>query len=99
MSKSYFEMIDVVNEAKTEREHDHAESRLSGWIECVEFFGKEWSGIDADRHTMRKYGDRPMCCGVLLDWMPNVEVSRPDPLLAKVRSTAGLAGTPTEDTK
>ena len=70
MSKSYLNMVDAVNEAKTERDHAHAEARLSGWIECADYFGLNWSGIAADRHTETKYGDRPMCCGVLLDWTP-----------------------------
>jgi hypothetical protein len=28
--------------------------------------GVKWSGAEADRYTMEKHGDRPMCCGVLL---------------------------------
>ena len=63
-------MIDAVNEATTERDHAYAEARLSGYIECIEYFGLSWIGIAADNHTMNKYGDRPMCCGILLDWKP-----------------------------
>ena len=72
MMKSYLQMIDAVNEAKSAHERGHAEARLSGWIECADFCGLEWSGIAADLYTMTKYGaDRPMCCGVLMDWVPN----------------------------
>ncbi len=66
MSK-HTELIDAVNDAKTQYERDIAEARLAGWREGVE----HWSGIFADIHTMEKHGrDRPMCCGVLLDWQP-----------------------------
>lgn len=78
MHKSYYQMVDAVNEATTERDHAYAEARLSGWIECAEYHRLHWSGISADQYTEHKYGDRPMCCGVLLDWMPNVQDQRGD---------------------
>jgi hypothetical protein len=59
------ELIDAVNDAKTLVAHNDAESRLGYWRER-----NFWSGIEADVHTMNRFGDRPMCCGVLLDWMP-----------------------------
>ncbi len=64
-------MIDAVNEAKTYDQHRYAENCLSGWRKCMFHLGLEWSGTDDDIYTMAKYGkDRPMCCGVLLDWEP-----------------------------
>lgn len=63
---SYFDMVDAVNEATTEDARRYAEARLSGWIECANWHGVYWSGIDADNYTKAKHGDRPMCCGVLL---------------------------------
>ena len=68
---THLQLVDEVNEAKTRAEHDLLESRLNGWRDGLEHCGRFWSGIDADRHTMNKYGrDRPMCCGVLMDWQP-----------------------------
>jgi len=68
---THFEMIDAVNDAKTKAEHDRAEDMLDGWRNCADQFGIRWNGIRADQHTMERFGnDRPMCCGVLLDWEP-----------------------------
>lgn len=70
-ARSHLEMVDAVNDATTEREMDKAELMLYGWRECADHLGVGWSGIEADTHTMAKHGeDRPMCCGVLLDWEP-----------------------------
>lgn len=49
-----------------EDERRYAQARLTGWIQCAEEHGVPWSGTEADSYTMAKYGDRPMCCGVLL---------------------------------
>ena len=69
MARSHLEMVDAVNDAEDVIERDRAEAMLSGWRECAVHSGSGWSGIEADLHTMAKHGaDRPMCCGVLLDW-------------------------------
>lgn len=68
---NHLEMVDAVNEAKTEYEHEAAMHRLSGWRMAAEHFGHGWSGMEADFHTMGKYGEEAeMCCGVLFDWKP-----------------------------
>lgn len=68
----YFELLDAVNDAKTEEEHQRAEDRLSGWRDCMNHYGLGWSGTYDDRYTLAKYGEhRLVCCGVLLDWMPS----------------------------
>ena len=73
MSK-HTDLIDAVNDAVTEAEHDRAEAKLSGWREGVEDSGARWSYVEADEHTMDRFGEeRPMCCGVLLDWQPKKE--------------------------
>lgn len=70
--REYHSLIDAVNEAKTEVEHRVAYAKLNGWRACLLSTGRIWSGIDDDRYTMAKYGERRlMCCGVLLDWMPS----------------------------
>ena len=61
------DLIDAVNDAKTQREHDYAQAFLDGWRDGA----GTWSGLYADMHTMARLGMyRPMCCGVLLDWQP-----------------------------
>jgi hypothetical protein len=68
------ELLDAVNEATSQRERDMALAFLRGWRQGVEDAGSGWSGVSADVHSMAKYGeDRPMCCGVLLDWKPKDE--------------------------
>lgn len=65
------DMIDAVNDAVTEREHDAAIAKLQGWREGLLYCGWPCNLIEADLHTMQRFGDRPMCCGVLLDWKPS----------------------------
>lgn len=73
MSK-HTDLIDRVNDALTEREHTYAEGVLTGWRAGVDSCGMRWSGIEADNHTTARFGeDRPMCCGVLLDWVDGSE--------------------------
>lgn len=67
---TYFEMVDAVNDAKTEDDRRYAQARLTGWIQCANAHGVRWSGLDADEHTIFRFGSRPMCCGVLLDLKP-----------------------------
>lgn len=78
MARGHLEMVDAVNDAEELFERDRAEASLSGWRECAVHFGIGWSGIEADLHTMVKYGERrPMCCGVLLDWEPVRKATAP----------------------
>jgi len=67
------DLIDAVNEAKTQAERDIADAKLEGWRKGVEDCGRKWDFIEADVHSMARYGDRPICCGVLLDWKPEVQ--------------------------
>jgi hypothetical protein len=68
---THLEMIDAVNDARTEEDHQRALARLSGWREAARHFGQGLNSCLADIHSMERFGeDRPMCCGVLLDWTP-----------------------------
>lgn len=62
---TYNEILDAVNDARTEDEYVIAHAKLDGAREVI-----GWSGIDDDNHTMARVGkDVPMCCGVLIrDW-------------------------------
>jgi hypothetical protein len=67
-------LVEAVNAAKTEREHQIAEARLNGFHEAIRaVFSGEVMGaaiMDADWHYMNQHIDRPMCGGVFLDWEP-----------------------------
>lgn len=72
MSK-HLELVDAVNDAKTQHDHDVAYARLRGYRDALsEYLPSHYMMlIEADMHTMAKHGeDAAMCCGVLLDWCP-----------------------------
>jgi hypothetical protein len=64
------DLIDAVNDAKTDYEHTRADAYLQGWRAGQGEAGWRWSFIEADLHTESRFPDRPYCCGVLLDWKP-----------------------------
>jgi len=67
----HMQLVDDVNNAKTEAAHRLAEQFLRGWREGVRDMNGYVSLIDADLHSMARFeGERPMCGGVLLDWKP-----------------------------
>ena len=66
----HIELVEAVNNAKTELEHALAEHHLNGWRDGVNDCGRRVNLMDADLHYMDKGVDRPMCCGVFLDWKP-----------------------------
>jgi hypothetical protein len=71
MTNKHLAMVDAVNDAKTQAEHDMAYWRLSGFREGLEACGRSPNLIGADLHSMERFGEhRPICCGVLLDWKP-----------------------------
>ena len=71
ITAAHFTLLDLVNDAKTEEERAHRKTFLAGWRAGLESCGRTWSGIDADLHSMERYGaERPMCCGELMDWAP-----------------------------
>jgi hypothetical protein len=63
-------LIDAVNDAKTEWEHDRAEGFLEGWRAAMEECGRRWCFMEADLHTEARFPGRPYCCGVLIGWKP-----------------------------
>lgn len=66
----HIDLIDKVNDAKTQYERTYAEGVLAGWRLAMSDVGRGWSFVEADEHSMERFGDRPICCGVLLDWEP-----------------------------
>lgn len=69
MSK-HTDLIDAVNDSRTLYTHTFNAGILAGWREGVEECGRRWDFVEADEHTAARFGDRPICCGVLLDWAP-----------------------------
>jgi hypothetical protein len=68
---AHLSLVDAVNDATTEAEHEMAEAMLRGFRVGLEFCGVAVNYIGADLHTMQRFGsDQPMCAGVLLDWKP-----------------------------
>lgn len=65
------DLLDAVNDAKTEYERNYAVVFLAGWRAGQADAGLIWSGIEADNHSNKRFPGRPMCCGELLDWKPD----------------------------
>ena len=64
-------LVEAVNNARTRAEHRDAEQRLRGFrdaLYCMENTPGHF--IECDLHYLSQGIDRPMCCGVWLDWEP-----------------------------
>ena len=61
-------LVDAVNNAKTQREHDAAKLILKGYKMRTDQEGLMWPGADLDLSLPDD--DRPVCCGEYLDWTP-----------------------------
>lgn len=69
MHEKHMLLIDAVNNAKTKQEHWDAGSKLQGWRQGVRDCGREPDLCAADLEQFeRGHENRPMCCGVFLDW-------------------------------
>lgn len=66
----HIELVEAVNNARNEAEHSTREIYLRGWRDGVEALGMKVDLFAADRHYLDQGIDRPMCCGVWLDWKP-----------------------------
>jgi hypothetical protein len=64
-------LIRAVNESKTLEQHTKSEAYLDGWRQGVKSCGITLSMCDSDNYYLSQGIDRPMCCGVWLDWKPN----------------------------
>lgn len=68
--EKHMELVQAVNNAKTVEEHSHAEQYLRGWREGVTASDGYMRLMDADNFYLEQGIERPMCCGVWLDWKP-----------------------------
>ncbi len=63
--------IEKVNNSKTIQEHFENTLILEIWRRGVSDAGVKLSCLDADIFYIDQGIDRPMCCGVWLDWLPH----------------------------
>jgi hypothetical protein len=73
MRTKHIQLLEAVNNAKTQAEHDRAEAVLEGFRIALAEAYEHRLGIDlmdCDRYYLDQGIDRPMCCGVFLDWKP-----------------------------
>lgn len=70
MMNAHIQMVEAVNDATTEREHERAEARLEGFRLGLEAAGVKPNLLGCDMHYLNQGIDRLMCCGVFLDWKP-----------------------------
>jgi hypothetical protein len=74
-------LFEVNDESKTDDEHRQIEARFRGWLEGVEdAAGYRFNG---DYYYIKlfdsgKMQERPLCCGVFLDWKSNNTGERPE---------------------
>lgn len=68
--RKHIELVEAVNNAKTQAEHDRADAVLEGFRAAFDETYDGFSLMDCDRHYMDQGVTRPMCCGVFLDWKP-----------------------------
>lgn len=72
----HIELVEAVNAAVNAREHELAEARLHGFrIACDLLRPGHRLRLGADQFYIDEGIDRPMCCGVWLDWEPTLEPS------------------------
>ena len=68
----HIELIEAANNSATADEHNIALAKLVGFrdaLDCME--PRPMHLIECDNHYLSQGIDRPMCCGVWLDWVPN----------------------------
>lgn len=67
--KKHIELVEAVNNSDTQINHDLADRRLRGFRDALEVLNIHQL-IDCDLHYINQGIDRPMCCGVFIDWKP-----------------------------
>ena len=67
-------LIEVNDESKNEQEHQRLETQFYGWSQGVEdATGARFNGDHyyIELFDSGKMDERPLCCGVFLDWKTN----------------------------
>lgn len=69
--KKHLELIEEANNATTDAEHNIALAKLVGFRDALDCMSpRPLHLIECDQHYLMQGIDRPMCCGVWLDWTP-----------------------------
>ena len=72
LHEKHCNILDRVNNSKTEDEHQRNMAYLRAWRDGVKDAGREVVLVDADWYYIEQGYDAPMCCGVWLDWEPGI---------------------------
>ena len=69
--EQHIALVEAVNRSGTEYEHRIAQAQLDGFRLALDVLGHTGQQYTAcDMYYINKGIDRPMCCGVFLDWEP-----------------------------
>ena len=71
IQEKHIHLIELVNKSTTREEHSLRDRDLRYWRIGVEDAGLKLDLIGADMYYINQGIDRPMCCGVWLDWEPS----------------------------
>lgn len=74
LHEEHMRRVIAVNGAETTLEHQLALAALHGFRDGAEAAGRAVNLLDADYHYLDLGSERPMCCGVFLDWQPKETV-------------------------
>jgi len=66
----HIRLVRAVNEAPDAVSHQQADHYLTGWRDGVRAAGIVLDLLGMDLHYMNAGVNRPMCCGIWLDWTP-----------------------------
>jgi len=69
--EKHIELVVKVNSADSELQHTMAERELYGFRMALEALNINQL-MECDWHYIDQGIDRPMCCGVFLDWQPAI---------------------------
>ena len=67
----HIELVKMVNSADFESQHREAEARLRGFRDALNLWDISQL-MECDMYYINQDIDRPMCCGVFMDWKPAV---------------------------
>jgi len=70
LHEQHIELIEAVNNAEEANNHLNKMLYLNAWRDGVVAAGHKLDFCACDWHYLSQGIDRPMCCGVWLDWQP-----------------------------
>lgn len=70
LERAYVRRVVAINSATSREDHDRLEREHAAWKQGVHDAGREVPVLSGDYYYIDHNIDRPMCCGVWLDWTP-----------------------------